>query len=100
MFQLYFLFLFFSVKYAPFKKNTYLPQEVGKVTFKRNGDEALKEQCHEICFRVRFFHQTPSPGPNRHAEDRFRIFSNIRGVICIRNRLPSDEYTEESIRIL
>jgi hypothetical protein len=44
----------------------------------------LKEQCHEI-FHVRFFHQTPSPGPNRHAQDRFQIFLNIRGVIRIRN---------------
>jgi hypothetical protein len=47
-----------------------------------------------------FFRQTPSPGPNRHAQDGFRIFSNIRGVIRIRNRLPGDEYTGESIRIL
>jgi hypothetical protein len=46
-----------------------------------------------------FFHQKPTPGPNRYAQDRFRIFSNIRGVIRIRNRLPGDEYTEESIRI-
>ncbi len=36
----------------------------------------LKEQCHEI-FRVRFF----------------------SSVIHIRNRLPGDEYTGESIRI-
>jgi hypothetical protein len=43
-----------------------------------------------------FFHQTSSPGPYRHAQDRFRFFSNIRGVIRIRNRLPSDEYTGES----
>jgi hypothetical protein len=43
-----------------------------------------------------FFHQTPSPGPNRHAQDRFRIFSNMRGVIRIRNRIPGDEYTGES----
>ncbi len=43
-----------------------------------------------------FFHQTPSPGPNRHAQDRFRIFSNIGGVFRIRNRLPGDEYTGES----
>ncbi len=47
-----------------------------------------------------FLHQTPSPSPNRHAQDRFQIFSNIRRVIRIRNRLPGDEYTGESIRIL
>ncbi len=51
-------------------------------------------------FGSSFFHQTPSPGPNRDAQDRFRIFSNIRGFIRIRNRLPGDEYTGESIRIL
>jgi hypothetical protein len=38
-------------------------------------------------------------GPNRQAQERFQIFSNIRGVIRIRNRLPGDEYTRESIRI-
>jgi hypothetical protein len=32
-----------------------------------------------------FFHQTTSPGPNGHAQKRFRIFPNIRGVICICN---------------
>ncbi len=47
-----------------------------------------------------FFNQTTSPRPNRHAQDRFRIFSNNRGVILIRNRLPGGEYTGESIRIL
>jgi hypothetical protein len=47
-----------------------------------------------------FFHQTTSPSPNRHAQERFWIFSNIRGVIRICNRLPGDEYTGESIRIL
>ncbi len=47
-----------------------------------------------------FFHQTTSPDPNRHGQARFRIFSNIRGVIRIRNRLLGDEYTRESIRIL
>jgi hypothetical protein len=60
---------------------------------------SLKEQCHEIS-RVRFFRQTTSPGPNRHAQEPFRMFSNIRGVIRIRNRLTGDEYTGESIRIL
>ncbi len=58
----------------------------------------LKEQCHEI-FRVRFFLKTTSPGPNRHAQEWFRIFSNIRGVIRILNRLPGDEFTGESIGI-
>jgi hypothetical protein len=47
-----------------------------------------------------FFQQTTSPGPNRHAQEQFRIFSNIRGFIRIRNRLPGDEYTGEAIRIL
>jgi hypothetical protein len=42
-----------------------------------------------------FFHQTTSPGPNRHAQERFRIFSNIRGVIRICYRLPDDEYMGE-----
>jgi hypothetical protein len=46
-----------------------------------------------------FFHQTTSPGPKEHAQKRFRIFPKIRGVIRIRNRLPGDEYTGESIRI-
>jgi hypothetical protein len=46
-----------------------------------------------------FFHQTTSPGPNRQAQELFRIFSYIRGVNRILNRLPADEYTGESIRI-
>ncbi len=29
--------------------------------------------CHEI-FRLRIFHQVTSPGPNRHAQKRFRFF--------------------------
>jgi hypothetical protein len=58
----------------------------------------LKEQCHEI-FHLQFFHQTTSPGPKGHAQKRFRIFPNIRGIIRIRNRVPSDEYTGESIGI-
>jgi hypothetical protein len=58
----------------------------------------LKEQCHDI-FRVRFFYQTTSPGSNRQAQERFRIFYNIRGVIRIRSRLTGDEYTGELIRI-
>ncbi len=59
----------------------------------------LNEQCHEI-FRGRFFfYQTTSPGSSRQAQERFRIFTNIRGVIRIRNRLPGDEYTGELIRI-
>jgi hypothetical protein len=41
-----------------------------------------------------FLYQTTSPGPNRHAQKRYRIFSNIRGIIRIRNRLPGDEYTQ------
>jgi hypothetical protein len=32
-----------------------------------------------------FFHETTSPDPNGHAYKRFRFFSNIRGVIRIRN---------------
>jgi hypothetical protein len=47
-----------------------------------------------------FFHQATSTGPNRHAQERLQIFSNIRRVICIRNRLSGDEYTGELIRIL
>ncbi len=47
-----------------------------------------------------FFHKTTSPGPNRRAQERFRIFSNIPGVIRIRNQLPGNEYTGESIRII
>ncbi len=47
-----------------------------------------------------FFHQTTSPGPNRQAQERFQIFSNIRGVIRIRNQLHGNEYAGESIRIL
>ncbi len=41
-------------------------------------------QCHEI-FNFRFFQQTTSPGPDRYAQKRFVIFSNIRGVIRIRD---------------
>ncbi len=44
-------------------------------------------------------HKRTSPGPNRNAQKRFRIFSNIRGVIRTRSRLPDDEYTGESIKI-
>jgi hypothetical protein len=64
-----------------------------------------------------FFHQTPSPGPNRHVQDRFRIFSNIldsleyfalegsfvnqfrstpRLFTTGESQLPGDEYTGES----
>jgi hypothetical protein len=32
-----------------------------------------------------FFHQKTSPGPNRHAQEQFQIFSNIRGVIRVRD---------------
>jgi hypothetical protein len=39
----------------------------------------LKGQCQEI-FRFRIL---TSPGPNRHVQKRFRIFLNIRKVICI-----------------
>jgi hypothetical protein len=59
----------------------------------------LKEQCHEV-FVSGFFHKTTFPGPNRHAQERFRIFSNICGVIRIRIRLPGNEYNGESISIL
>jgi hypothetical protein len=62
-------------------------------------DIYLKEQCHEI-FRVQFFHQTTFPDLNRHVQERFLIFLNFCVVILIRNRLPGDEYTGESIRIL
>jgi hypothetical protein len=41
----------------------------------------LKGMVHEIFFS--FFHQITSPGPKRHVRKRFRIFSNIRGVIHI-----------------
>ncbi len=47
-----------------------------------------------------FFLKTTSPGPNRHAQERFQIFLNICEVIRIHNRLPGDEYTGDSIRIL
>jgi hypothetical protein len=42
-------------------------------------------------FATGFFHQTISPGPNRHVQEQFRIYSNIRGVIRICNRLLGDE---------
>jgi hypothetical protein len=58
----------------------------------------LKGQCHEIFLPLVFF-ITTSLGPNRHAQKRFPILSNIRGVISIHNRLPGDEYTGELIRI-
>jgi hypothetical protein len=59
---------------------------------------SLKEQCHEI-FRLRFFHQQLLLVPIGMPRNDFEFFSNIRGVIRIRYRLPGDEYTGESIRI-
>jgi hypothetical protein len=44
----------------------------------------LKGKCHEI-FRLRFFYQTTSTGPNEHVQREFLIFSNIREEICFRN---------------
>jgi hypothetical protein len=58
----------------------------------------LKGQCHEI-FCLQFFYHTTSPGPNRHEQNQFRIFLNIREVIRIRNWLPGNESNGESIRI-
>jgi hypothetical protein len=65
------------------------------VNFKR-----IKERNSVTRFFVsKFFHQTTSPGPKRHAQEQLRIFSNISGVISIRNRIPGDEYTGKSIEI-
>ncbi len=51
----------------------YNPHRHNMYNINKSWVSLLKEQCHEI-FRVRFFYQTPSPGPNRHAQDRFQIF--------------------------
>jgi hypothetical protein len=68
------------------------------------SDSELTTFLNERDSVTRFFFSgfllTTSPGPNRHVQEGFRIFSNIRGVIRIRNRLPSDEYTRKSIRTL
>jgi hypothetical protein len=60
----------------------------------------LKGQCHEI-FRLQFFlsYNYCTPSPNRRAQNQFRIFPNIRGVIRICNWLPGNESTRELIRI-
>jgi hypothetical protein len=51
------------------------------------GSKLLKETVSRD-FYSGFFHQTSSPSPVRHAWKGFQIFSNIRGVIRVCNRLP------------
>jgi hypothetical protein len=63
-----------------------------------SGGVFLRRQFHEI-FVFCFFHQTTFLGPKRHVQKRFRIISDIHGVICIRNWLHSDEYTEARSRL-
>jgi hypothetical protein len=58
----------------------------------------LKEQCHGDFSSPVFFIKQLLLVPIDMPRNDFEFFSNIRGVIRIRNRLPGDEY-RESIRI-
>ncbi len=48
----------------------------------------LKGTVSRDILTLFFFHQTSSPSLVRHAWKGFQIFSNIRGVIRVCNRLP------------